>query len=333
MLNIKRRDIHTSYQNGYTLIELLIYVAILGALLTVVTFFFGTIASARIKDQTIIEVNDQGQALMDTITQTIHNATAITSPAIGTTGSSLSLAVPTGSLSPTLFTVSGTTLGYAIDGVSTDSSDKNFINATKFTASATGTILSLYAMVGGVAASPNDKGQMAIYSGVSSPSTLLASSSSTNLTANAWNAFSITTVAITSGQTYWLAYNTNAINSTDNNLKLHTGAANQSMYVAQTFNTWPASWTGTLNNAEFSMYAAITVPGTPATVQIKEGAGTITALTNNKVQVSNLSFKNLSRSGTPGSIQVSFTLSRVNLANRNEYEYQKAFIGSAEVAW
>jgi hypothetical protein len=105
------------------------------------------------------------------------------------------------------------------------------------------------------------------------------------------------------------------------------------MYIAQTFNTWPASWTGTLNSAEFSMYAAITVPGTPTAVQIKEGTGAAIALTNNKVQMSNLSFKNLSRSGTPGSIQVSFTLSRLNPANRNEYEYQKAFTGSAEVAW
>lgn len=321
----------TNRQAGYTLIELLLYVAIIGSLLASITFFFGIVVDARIKNQSVSEVNDQGMALMDTITQTIHNANSITAPTIGTNGSSLTLAVPTGSLSPTIFNSSAATLGFAADGGSTDSSDSNFINATKFTATSTGTISTLYAMVATVAASPNNKAQMAIYSGAASPTTLLASSASTTLTASTWNAFSIPTVSVTSGQTYWLAYNTNGTVATDNNLRSHTGTTNQSLYVAQTFNTWPASWSGTAQSVEFSAYAVVDVSG--AAAQIKEGAGAVTALTNDKIQVSNLSFKNLSRSGTPGSIQISFTLSRVNPNNRNEYQYQKTFTGSAEVAW
>lgn len=66
----------------------------------------------------------------------------------------------------------------------------------------------------------------------------------------------------------------------------------------------------------------------PAVFQIKEGSGSATPLTNNKVTLSDLSFKNLSRSGTPGVIQVSFTLSRVNTSGRNEYDYQKNFIST-----
>jgi hypothetical protein len=64
-------------------------------------------------------------------------------------------------------------------------------------------------------------------------------------------------------------------------------------------------------------------------MQIKEGTGATVPLTNSKVTVSGLSFKNLTRSGTPGIVQVSFTISRVNTAGRNHYDYQKTFTSSA----
>jgi prepilin-type N-terminal cleavage/methylation domain-containing protein len=167
-------------QKGYTLIELLLYVSIIGILLTIIVFFFSTVVGARVKNQTILEVNDQGAAVMDYITQTIRNASSITTPAAGSSGSSLTLVVPTGSLSPTVFSL--------------------------------------------------------------------------------------------------------------------TGAA-------------------------------------PIAVQVKEGTGAQVPLTSNRVQVSSLTFKNLSRASTPGIIQVSFTLSRVNPSSKNEFDYQKTFTDSAEVKW
>src|SRR5438876_9342308 len=108
-----------SDQAGYTLIELLVYVAIIGTLLTGVVFFFGTVVDSRVKNQSILEVNDQGVALMDYLTQTLHNATSITAPITGTAATSLTLVVPTGSLSPTVFGLSGTTLGYNTVGATT----------------------------------------------------------------------------------------------------------------------------------------------------------------------------------------------------------------------
>ena len=170
------RRIRTEHA-GYTLIELLLYVVIISTLLTTVTFFFGMTIEARVKNQTIAEVNDQGVATMDYITQTIRNASSITTPATGGSGNSLTLVVPTGSLSPTIFNLNGTTL------------------------------------------------------------------------------------------------------------------------------------------------------------QVKEGTAAAIPLTNNDVQVTGLTFKNLTRSGTPGNVQVSFTLSHVNPSGRNEYDYQKTFTSSAEVAW
>lgn len=168
---------HIERQAGYTLIELLLYVSIIGGLLLSVTYFFGTTAETRVKNQSISEVNDQAAAVMDTITQTVRNAVSITSPAAGASGASLTLVVPTGSLSPTVFDLSGTTL------------------------------------------------------------------------------------------------------------------------------------------------------------RIKEGTAPTINLTNTKVQVTSLTFRNLTRTGTNGIVQISFTMSRVNANNRNEYDFQKTFTSSAEVRW
>jgi len=321
-------------QSGFTLIELLLYVALVGMLLTSLTYFFGTMVDSRVKDQSILEVNEQGTVLMDYLTQTIRNATSITSPTAGLSGPSLTLVVPTGGLSPTIFNLNGTTLGYSTTGTTLDTAGSNFMNATKFVASATGTVSTLNALVGPtVAASPNNKGQMAIYSGTASPTTLLASSASTTLIANVWNDFNITPVNITSGQTYWLVYNTNGLASADNDLLYHTGTAGQTMFLAQTFGSWPASWTGTAQTAEFSMYAMVDAANTPGTVQVKEGAGALVSLTNNKLRVSGLVFNNLTRPATPGIVQISFTVWRLNPNNRNEYDYAKTFTSSAELAW
>lgn len=164
-------------QHGYTLIELLLYISLLSILLPSMIGFMGLAVEVRVKNQTIAEVNEQGAAAMDYITQTIRNANSITAPATASSASSLTLAVPTAGLSPTVFDTDGSTL------------------------------------------------------------------------------------------------------------------------------------------------------------RVKESTAAAIPLTNNNVQISNLTFANLTRSGTNGIVQVSFTLSRVNPANRNEYNYQKTFTTSAEIGW
>lgn len=161
--------------HGFTLIELLLYMAIVSTLLITITGFFALTAESRIKNQSISEVNQQGTAIMETITQAVRNASSITTPVIGATGSSLTLAMPAAGINPTIFDLSGS---------------------------------------GG-------------------------------------------------------------------------------------------------------------------TMQIKEGAGAALGLTNSKVAVSELTFKNLSRAGTPGVIQVRFTLSRSSQNTKDEYSYQKTFTGTA----
>jgi len=174
---VQQRYQNTLNRNGYTLLELLIYIVIVSALLMTITTFFSLVAEARVKNQSISEVNDQGAAIMDYITQTIRNATSITAPATGSNAASLTLVVPTGSLSPTIFDASGS----------------------------------------------------------------------------------------------------------------------------------------------------------PSNIRVKEGAGAAIPLSANNIDVSGLNFRNLTRAGTNGIVQVQFTVSRVNPLNRNEYDYRKTFISSAEV--
>ena len=162
----------TTNQRGFTLIELLLYVAIVSTLLGALTLFLSLSLSARVKNQSIAEVNQQGTAILERFATTLRAADGITSPTIGAAASSLTLVVTTPALTPTIFD---------------------------------------------------------------------ASSSS------------------------------------------------------------------------------------PVALQLKEGSAGAVPLTNNKVALSNLSFKNLSRASTPGVIQISFTLSRVNSSGRNEYDYQKTF--------
>ncbi|MDD5626512.1 MAG: type II secretion system protein [Patescibacteria group bacterium] len=66
-------------------------------------------------------------------------------------------------------------------------------------------------------------------------------------------------------------------------------------------------------------------------IRVKEGAGSATALTNSRVTASALTFQNLSRTDTPGTVRVQFTLAHTNPEGRNEYSFTKTFIGSASL--
>lgn len=67
------------------------------------------------------------------------------------------------------------------------------------------------------------------------------------------------------------------------------------------------------------------------TLRIQEGAAAPVALTSSQVTASSLSFQNLSRAGTPGTVRVQFTLSYINPSGRNQYNYSKTFYASASL--
>lgn len=165
----------TASIKGFTLIELLLYLGLASAMMLVLVAFFSTMLSARVKNQAIAEVEEQGAQVLDIITQDVRNADNINSPAVGASAAVMSLDTVPAWSDPTVFDLS-------------------------------------------------------------------------------------------------------------------SGA-----------------------------------------IRMKQGNGPATALTNARVTVSGLTFQNLSRSGTPGTIRVTFTLSHVNPNGRNEYEYSKIFYGSASL--
>lgn len=91
---------------GMTLVELLIYIAIAGILLGSIMMLETTIMQARQRTQAQVTVEEQGVAAMTTIANLIRNSSAVVTPAIGATGSSLSLTMPTSAVSPSVIDVS-----------------------------------------------------------------------------------------------------------------------------------------------------------------------------------------------------------------------------------
>jgi Tfp pilus assembly protein PilW len=86
------------------------YVTISATLLGAVSVLFAVSTDARIKNQSVNEVNQQGIAAMEYIEQTVRGATSITSPALGASASSVTLVVPTGAQSPTIIDVASNAL-------------------------------------------------------------------------------------------------------------------------------------------------------------------------------------------------------------------------------
>ncbi len=97
-------------QKGFTLVEMVLYVAICSILLVTISVFLSFLLDARVRSQAITEVNQQGFQVMSLLTQTIRNGRSIQTPSIGLASSTLSLTTGNALINPTLFYVSGTTI-------------------------------------------------------------------------------------------------------------------------------------------------------------------------------------------------------------------------------
>ncbi len=94
-------------QKGFTLIELVLYLALASILLLTVVTFLGVLLQSRVKNQTIAEVEQQGAQIMQLVTQTIRNAEGVNSPGQGASATSTSLNVVSAANDPTVFDLSG----------------------------------------------------------------------------------------------------------------------------------------------------------------------------------------------------------------------------------
>ncbi len=106
-LRVSKKHKRVFARKGFTLVELLLYVAIVSLMVSTIVYFSITILEARVKNQTIAEVEQQGVQVMQIIAQTVRNSTDINAPAQGTSAATLSMNTYTGSNNPTIFDVSG----------------------------------------------------------------------------------------------------------------------------------------------------------------------------------------------------------------------------------
>ena len=110
-------------------------------------------------------------------------------------------------------------LGRAVVGTVIDTADADNINGSRFvTGARAGSVSSMSVFVPEpIDAAPHDQYQMAIYEDDrGAPRTLLASTASRSLQANAWNTAPIT-ATLRPRTAYWLMYNTNGSNTGVNN--------------------------------------------------------------------------------------------------------------------
>lgn len=90
-------------KKGFSLVETLLYIAIVSTIIIALTSFLSVNQNTASRNQTVNEVEQQGAQVMQLITQTIRNATSVTTPIVGTPSSTLTLVVADGTKSPTIF--------------------------------------------------------------------------------------------------------------------------------------------------------------------------------------------------------------------------------------
>ncbi len=90
---------------GLSLVEMLLYVVISSVILLSLSLFLSFILGQRVKNQSILDVNQQGLQVMQLITQSVRNARSIDNPIIGATSTSLSITMSDPLLSPTVFDI------------------------------------------------------------------------------------------------------------------------------------------------------------------------------------------------------------------------------------
>ena len=105
-------------RKGFTLVEMILYVSVCSILFLALFGIFSLLMSARIKNQTVTEVNQSGIQITQLVSQSIRNAKGIIVPSIGVSSSTLSLKTVSTSTNPTVFDVASGTF-FVKEGTST----------------------------------------------------------------------------------------------------------------------------------------------------------------------------------------------------------------------
>ena len=102
-------------KSGFSLVEILIYIAIFSVFVISLVSFNSSLTASRLHNQMMLEVNDQGEKVMKIITQTLRNSSQVNSPTIGSAANNLSVVTGVPVNDPTVFSLSGGVL-YITEG-------------------------------------------------------------------------------------------------------------------------------------------------------------------------------------------------------------------------
>ncbi|MDP3735320.1 MAG: hypothetical protein Q8R39_02740 [bacterium] len=90
-------------RRGFSILELLLYVLVLSLIVGSFGALLSLLLRARVKQQAILEVEQQGHAVLELMRQTVRNASAVLLPPVGASESSLTLDVVDIAKDPTVF--------------------------------------------------------------------------------------------------------------------------------------------------------------------------------------------------------------------------------------
>lgn len=123
------------FREGNTLVELLLYMAILSLIILAVSSMVYLTFQSRIKSQVIAEVEQQGNQTMEIILRTIRNSSSVNTPTTGASGNTLSLATYSAPTSPSVFSINNgaLTIKEGSAGTINLTSDKLMIDNLLFT--------------------------------------------------------------------------------------------------------------------------------------------------------------------------------------------------------
>lgn len=111
-MNKTRQNRIRNASNGraFTLVEMLLYIAIASTVIITISALLFSMIIARDRTQIILEVEENGVQIMNQITQTVRNAVSVSVPTAGNTGTSLSLTVRDSAKSPTIYNLTSNIL-------------------------------------------------------------------------------------------------------------------------------------------------------------------------------------------------------------------------------
>lgn len=99
------KAIKTNKKGAFTLIEVILYIAIISIFTLVVASFWGSVSEIEERNAAMSAVNTEAAFILNTISRTVRTAEGINTPVVGSNSNSLSLSMSDVAVNPTVFSV------------------------------------------------------------------------------------------------------------------------------------------------------------------------------------------------------------------------------------